>query len=445
MVVKKLLLIIAIFTSIVGLQGSQALFAATLPVELTISETMLQVLGRASPNALVTIKEAGSVLTSITADSSGNFATSISRTAGLHTISVNYTDVNGVMSQTNTQTISVAPQQTTTQTLFMAPTLSRLSAGPIVSGSIVQFRGYTVPNALVTMRIDYNVFSYETISDANGFYEFIVDSSVIGFGNHIATTLTMSGASLSDVSLSSSFEIVPTNTPSPPDIIVSPTQLPPPTTQSPNDGAIIDGDSVIIYGESVPNAQINIYENNVLFGSVFADKLGKWSFKYTASFTPVTLSFEACIDGRCSLMSKTLTLEFSGLNKTCKLDLALEEYRFWGVEAGSKTTIRLVKNSAGTIYIDWGNGTIERLNIAESSMPSFENIYETVGNYNGKISIQSLNNSNCVKDIYFSVSSVSKSADNQSRNVLLLLSMIAGLILLNYIDSKDKQKTIKKQ
>jgi hypothetical protein len=441
-VVRKLLFLFTASLSVFIFQSTASAITASVPVELTVPETLLKIEGLASPNALVTIKESGSVIVSTTADDFGVFSTSFVRTAGLHTITIDYVDVNGSKSLSNTQTISVQPQQTTAVEVFLSPTINRGSSGVVSLGSVVQLRGYTIPNALITLRIDYNSFVFETDSDSNGFYEFLVDSSLIGEGKYIANVITTSGASISDVSRNIIFEIQTDSGPSTPDIIVAPSQLPPPTAQSPNDGAVIDGNKVIISGDSISNAQINIYENGKQIGSVFANEFGKWSFEYTATSSPVTLSFEACIDGRCSVLSKTLTLFFNGLKTSCDINIILENYRFWGISSNELIKLNLETISDNVVVeINWGDGTIERFDY-DKNINAFENVYKSAGNYNGSISVTNQKNNNCKQTRYFSVLVSEKNKDNNFNSFLLFLLMITGLLGLNYIASKDKQSPI---
>jgi hypothetical protein len=441
-VVRKLLFIfIAVFSTIV-FQSSTTAITTSVPVELTVPETLLRIQGLATPNALVTVKEGGSVIVSTTADSSGTFSALVARTAGLHTITVDYKDVNGASSLSNTQTISVQPQQTTTLDLFLSPTITRGSSGAVLSGSIVQLRGYTIPDALVTLRIDYNSFVFEGISDGNGFYEFLIDSSLFGEGKRIANVITTKGASISDVSRNIQFEVQSISGPSVPDIIVTPSQLAPPTAQSPTDGAVIDGDRVTITGDSVPNAQINIYENGRQIGSVFSNEFGKWSFEYIATSSPVTLSFEACVDGRCSVLSKTLTLVFSGIKANCQIELTLKEYRFWGIKKNQQVVLTVDEISKNVVIeINWGDNRIERFDQSNSSR-TYDYSYGSSGNFNGSITATDKIGSNCKQVRYFSVLVSEDDEKGYFNNFLLMFLILAGILLLRYVVSKDKQSTI---
>jgi hypothetical protein len=437
----RILSFLVVLTMTIGLiQNSTFALTSSIPVELTVPDTLLRIDGLAAPNSQVTVREAGNIVASVVANSTGNFQAVISRPPGVHTISLDYTDVNSIKSQTNTQTISLQPQQTYVYNVFLSPTITRGNPGKVINGSIIQFRGLTAPSAVVTLKIDYNVYEFETLSDTNGFYEFLVDSSVLGDGNHISSTSAISGVSLSDQSRSINFNVEPKSDPSSPDIIVKPQQLPPPVTSSPQDGVLIDGSEVTIYGESVPNAQINIYENTKIIGSVFSDNYGKWFFKYNANSSPVTLSFEACVNGICSVLSRTLTLNFTNLSVKCSLNFELENYRFWDVSVNEQIVIKpLNTTNDGVFKIDWGNSITEKFSYDQLKTDGFNYGYNNKGNFNGSITFESTAGKNCSKTRYFSVLVSEENNNNNYNSLLWLLLLIAGLLGLNYLVSKDKE------
>lgn len=438
--------IIFIFISLLAFFSinSSALAATTsIPIELTVPNTNLQVEGLAVPNSLVVVKEANSTIASVIADFNGSFSAIISIEAGIHTISTSYTDTKGVKSQNNTTIVSVQPQTTQIVDLFLSPTFSKSSVGPTVIGSVIQFRGYTAANSLVTLKINYNILEFNTFSDSNGFYEFLIDSSEIGLGNHTAYIVASKDASLSDISKIIKLQIQSDTSPSAPDIIVRPSQLPPPSTVSPNDGAVINGNTVEIKGQSVPNAQINVYENDQVIGSIFADEYGNWLYFYSAQSSPATLTFEACINGKCSVLSKSLTLEFTDYNDLCKTEFELEFYRFWNISISESIELK-TKNviEKGTYEIDWGNGTFEKFD-TNGSNGTLINSYNTAGNFNGTITFMPQSSDKCQIKRYFSVLvNYTENESAYSSDILWLLILIIGLLGLNYLVRREKQSTI---
>ncbi len=470
MVQKAFSLILALSILLLGTGGIAS--AVSENIELTVPQTTLTVSGKATPNALVTIKDGNSIVASINSDSAGNFSTSFTTTSGLHDISIYYTDINSNQSNINKRSISLQPQQVTTTDVFLSPTLT-LTSTVYQRGSLIQFRGYTYANSPVTLNIDYGVFSQQTVSNSQGFYEFIIDSSLLTNGAHKATTTSISGLVSSDISNETNFVIEDTEDgnsdgfgPSVPDFVVSPDQLPPPVLETPEDGSTISGDTVTINGNSVPNAQINIYENGKLIGSTFSDESGKWTFEYKATFSPVTLSFEACINGRCSVLSKSITLNFSSIDE-CKAWFELEMYRYWGVKVDETVKLDILKSSGdGVVVVDWGDGSIEKdennknyvkkgeslgsrtsivfgeeFNHSAQRPKSIAKKYDTAGNYNGKISFR---NDDCEQVRYFSVNVINKDSDNSSLRYLWIVIILLLMLSVGHLYLRDQQKTIQK-
>jgi hypothetical protein len=408
---------------------------------------VVTVSGFASPNALVTVSINNTVIGTTTADSSGLYTRSFgSQNPGIQNYKIYYKDSENNRSRVNSRSISIQPQKETNITANLSPTITRRTPNEVVKGSIIQINGYTAPNAEVKLMFSGRTTTYSSISALNGFYEFLLDSNELNEGNYIASVSSiLNGVDLSDTSSSVIFDVIPESIPSTPDIVVRPDQLPPPVPTSPENGSIINGDTTEISGQSIPNAQINIYENGILYGSVFSDSNGNWSFTYTARSTPVTLSFEACVNGKCSVLSKTITLEFSIINDiNCSVDFELLTYRFWDVDISDEIELNIQNSTGNGIFeVIWGDGVIEYFDYdQEDSNNLLSYRYSSQGNYNGKISLKENRNDRCSKTRYFSVLVVDNNTNGLSTSILWLLLLIAGLLGLNYIARRDKQSTV---
>jgi len=356
-------------------------------VTLTIPDTTISLQGFAAPNAIVVFIENGSVVGTATADATGFYNKVLSAQAtGLRTVGQYFTDKEGVRSEITTKTVSVTSQQNTLLEVFIPPTITRRSNATLQPGSVVQLSGYTISNGLVTLKLPFGG-SQKVTANKDGFYEFLYDSSPLGEGGY---TVSVSGsksgiAQKSEQSIDVQFSIVDESGPARPDFVVSPNQLPPPVPQSPDDGSVIEGNSTQISGESVPGAQINIYENGILYGSIFADDSGRWSFEYIARFSPVTFSFEACINGQCSVLSKTIILYFNDIVQACSAVFELANYRFWSLQTEEALSLDVFLSSGdGILYVDWGDSTLkERFDHDADRPQSYRKSYEKAGDYNG--------------------------------------------------------------
>ena len=395
--------------------SSVSALESSIPVEVTIDSTTLKVTGYASPNVLVTVENSNTVVGTTSADSTGKFSLVMLIDPVIHNISVSYTDSAQNKSPVFKQSVSIQPQKQTVINTFLGPTLIREGNKTVANGTLVQLSGFTAANALVSLSVDFNNLIYTATSGSDGHYTILINSAQLGIGNYTAETSAVLNTLNSEKSKKASFNIVSSNvnTPSAPDIIVRPEQLPPPTPLRPENNAEIDGDSVVISGESVPFAQINIYEDSSLYGSIFADNFGSWSFLYKATYSPVIMSFEACFEGVCSVLSKTLTLTFNGIPKTCSSMFSLGEYRYWLVKKGEEISLDVYKSSGdGILEIDWGDQSPEEKFDHSANRPTtYTYSYRRAGRYNGSVRfIQG----ECSIIRYFSVAVVSEEPNNNS-------------------------------
>lgn len=396
-------------------------------VELTIPQTTLTVSGKAAPGALVSIKESGAVIGSVTADASGDFTSTVVRTPGLHTIDVSYRDTTNVPSSVISRNISVTAQQDTKSVFFLSPTLSRVTSSQVLIDSILQFRGYSYPGAAIELSVDGGAKRFYTTALPNGYYEFIFDANKVGVGQHDFQTKAKIGNEHSALSRTSRLSVVKTQTISPttPDIVVRPNQLPPPITETPEDGTILDGNSVTISGQSVPNAQINIYANESLYGTIVADSSGLWSFEFIATSSPVRFVFEACVGEKCSVLSRTLTLFFNGIPKNeCGPYVRLDRYRFWGVQTGGMIELNVLQSRGdGVLTIDWGDDITEQFDHDSQRPQPIRKSYRFAGNYSGKAIFQY---DECQEVRYFSVAVDNvKTYDDDYWPVIILILVLA--------------------
>lgn len=421
---------------IVTLFSGQA-FAITSsqPVELSIPSTTLTVSGFASPNAIVTVQEGATAIATLSADSSGAFSKQIVRTPGIKNINVFYRDANNRQSVTNRKSISLQSQTNTNHTVFLSPTIELGSQGIVRRGSLVQVRGYSVPNSIINISLDYGTSQFQTSTNSQGYYEYFIDTNTLLEGAHTVSSSAIKGADLSDVSSILTFNVQSEANGFVPDIVVSPDVIPPPSVSLPQDGSIIDGNSVTIYGESLPNAQINIYENNKLISTVTADNAGKWSFVFNATTTPVTLSFEACVNGECSILSRSITLNFTGIRSSCSVEFGLLQYRFWDIQTNENITLEFKDEYNGTIDLNWGDASKERFNVVPEGNRQLTHIYGDSGTYNGSVTLTS---DGCEYTRYFSVI---VTGGNTNNDVWYASLLIIGLIIGGYLSTRDRKNT----
>lgn len=398
-------------------------------VQVTVPTTDVEIRGKSSPQAFVTVRKGQSTVATTTAQLDGTFSVVFNQPSGLQTYSVFYDDSFGIRSNVLTRTVSVQPQQTNIFSYYLSPTLTIARYNPIVVGSIVQIRGQTVPGATVQIVFDGGVKNYQTTANASGNYEYLYDSAELGSGTYSINARASQASDTSDISLTETITVVAVEDKPTPDIRVKPELLPPPTVLVPSDGTVVTGDNIVIRGESVPNAQIVVYEDGKPIGSIIADNNGNWEFSYSSQKSSTVLTFEACLAGRCSVLSKPLSLYFVFDTSPCRLEFNLQSYRFWNITENQELQLiieSISESSDGKIKVDWGDGIIEVFT-SDYELKKIGYRYSSPGSYSGVIEYSNSTGS-CTVTRYFSVVVVQKDADSSDWWIVFLL-LIVGLVL----------------
>ncbi len=398
-------------------------------VTLGVPDTVLHIAGYASPQALVKISENGSTIGSTSADLNGAFALSLGgQSMGSHAVQISYTDAAGLTSASASYQVNLLAQNTTNLSVFLAPTLTRPGPNLLQSGSIMQLTGHTVPSATVKLAFDASNVTRTAQANASGYYQFLFDTTELSPRDYLAfTRASKTALGQSEVSKNISFKVVPKTAPAQPDLIVLPNRLSPPVAILPDDGTQLNGNTLTITGQSTPYAQINVYQDGKIIGSVFANALGQWEFTYAAGTSPITLSFEACVDGTCSVQTRPYTYYFSG-SSTCSTQFELTTYRFWGVHVNEAVTLKLLgeRPFRGTLVVDWGDGTHEKFTVNTSGRDTITKSYGLDGHYNGSVRFNG-DSDDCSVVRYFSVGVI----DTNGGTWWLWLALIvfAGLLM----------------
>ncbi len=385
---SKALCVVACAAVMANLFWNGSLTAQT-PVRLTVPDTAVRISGFAAPKALVTAKRDGTVVGSVTANSQGGFEFVFgSQTPGIYNYSVFYEHLNGLRSVEETMSVSVQNKQTTDIRIYLRPLVLPLLDDEVVQGGILQVRGHTAAGGKVVLTIDENKQELSATADSSGFYEFLIDTKNLNTGRyHFKITATKDGLS-SDRTSPVSFTVHASNsTDADPtdDVTVQPEQLPPPTVSSPQDGETIEGKSVTIYGRSSPGSQVNIYTDDNLIASVLTGEDGSWNYNYTANTPKVSFSFSACIESRCSIITRSITVSFA-VPDSCSVELELSALRFWDIAAGSQIELEVIRASGnGEFTIDWGNDSTETYSHDGKLPRVFRGRYDFPGLYQGKI------------------------------------------------------------
>ncbi|MCA1807489.1 MAG: Ig-like domain-containing protein, partial [Actinobacteria bacterium] len=421
---------------------------AQQPVQVTVPDTSLVASGKSSAQALVTIYRNNIEIGTTQADSQGVFSKIIQPLpTGTSDISLEYEDKQGNASSRYSVNVAFQQQQSTAVEVFLSPTI-RLDPSLIFNANqIMTFHGHSIPGAQVTVELNDGAVALQAIANNSGRYLITANPEVVGVGTHTFSVFAEDGSEQSQKSDKHSFIVtrpVPQPTVEQPSLdepnqtgddespeITSPD---PPAILSPISGSVVSAQSVQIMGSAQPNAQIELYSDGVVVGSVFSNADGSWSTVFSATRDRHTLYAVACINELCSDSSGEIDLEFSAIRGVCSSDLRLEQYRFWNVDKNDPIPLAISSvrgTSPFTVYIDWGDGRSEQFSIeSDKGNEPFLHQYNEPGIYNGIITVA--DTFNCTASRYFSVhvSDVTATAELTGIAFFSVTEALIGLIVL---------------
>lgn len=141
--------------------------------------------GYAFPDSDVTILVDGTVIETDDADGTGKFSVTVDEIArGVYTFGVYATDANGIKSSTFSTTFSVTGSRGSTLSNVNVMPSVQVTPDPVDPGATVQFSGYAIPNATITIenqsdKSSVTLKTFTTTSDGDGAWSY--DASTAGF------------------------------------------------------------------------------------------------------------------------------------------------------------------------------------------------------------------------------------------------------------------------
>jgi hypothetical protein len=157
-----------------------------LTVTIQVGVTNLNLSGRASPQAQITVLENNAVIGTTTADSSGNFSKTLQgMEAGIHSISIYSTDTNGETTSTIIYSLSLSLGTETTLSNIIMPSTVVLSGDGIAKGDTLKISGLGVPLSTITIFINNttNTLTKTATSGVDGSWEYNFNTSELDVGD----------------------------------------------------------------------------------------------------------------------------------------------------------------------------------------------------------------------------------------------------------------------
>jgi cysteine-rich repeat protein len=138
-----------------------------------LGDTRVSIQGRSYPNSTVTILRDGEVVSTVRANSRGEFLLNVESEPGAATFSFWANDAAGTRSATYSTTFDVTQGAVTTATGILIPPTLRATPTTINPGETITLSGQTVPNVTVEVQIGQNVRTLTATADATGAWQIV--------------------------------------------------------------------------------------------------------------------------------------------------------------------------------------------------------------------------------------------------------------------------------
>ncbi len=170
-------------------------------------DTIIQFSGWAYPNATVTLRQDGTILTTTTASSTAAFSTSNIVTPGTHTYTLVATDGSGRTSSTASFTITLSEGATIgVSNVFLSPSVVATTTS-IDTDESSTLQGTSRPNSTITIYVTSTAIGggstnrqFTTTSSAVGAWSRAFTGAELGVGSHDIRTRATSGSQTSEYS-----------------------------------------------------------------------------------------------------------------------------------------------------------------------------------------------------------------------------------------------------
>lgn len=403
-------------------------FAPEREVEVTldVGDTVLRVEGQTAPGAFVTIKENGATTGTVTASSNGRFAKSFSsRQPGLRNIKVFARTSNGELTDTVTKNVNLAPQSETIVKLFL-PTTFSVSSDRVVRGDTVTFRGFTIPEGQAAIIVDNNL-TYTATANLDGHWTRTISTNGFYVGTHFVHSIVSDQHGNQSASTAKqAFQVAREDRDEAVDEREdTPRYIQPPAISSSRNNQRFSTSPIEIRGVALANAQVEIWEDGSIIGSVFANHLGRWSFNMRLTEPRHNIRIRACVEEVCSEFSDIITIYFDDNTlDSSELLFFLSKYRYFNVMVDEPIDLELLSSGGETPYeavLDWGDNTVETVTIQKQGDIKFGHAYTEPGNYTGIVTLKDDSEETLTR--YFSVQ-VSEE-DTGGTNLFVPFSIIA--------------------
>lgn len=408
--------------------------SAQMAASVGVGDTSLNLSGRTSPNAYVTVSSDSGVVGTVLADSSGNFSQSFpAQNPGITELHISAQDTAGRITDTASLQINLQEHFPTDVSVFL-PTSLGLQPLSAVQGRHVEATGQTIPSGVVSIVIDGQVAGTVT-SAADGSWDYMVDTTRLPVGSH--TVVAKVSDAIGGQSYPTSQYIFEVSAQTSSRLPVRVNQLPPfplltaPQITFPAQNAVIHDAALTIAGKGPVRTQIEVWDSSHALGSVWSDFLGNWQLPITLSPGSYSIRARACSNNLCGNFSPAILFTYqSGQLPQQKLQATLDPYAITA-SSGDQTTIHLQIHYGTIPYsvtANWGDGSaLEHLKLSKSTT-TLAHTYAEPGKYTGTIVVSDRNGSKQL--LYFTVNTLKSPPFANRHHYPWYLFLILALLVL---------------
>jgi hypothetical protein len=364
--------------------------AETADVTIGVGDTILQVEGKTSPDAFVTIRKDGAVIGTVTANAAGEFQQTFpAQDPGIHEIGVFAQTTGGHNTDTITTNVNITEHGTTTVSIFLPSTL-QMEQPFLAQGQPLQLSGESAPSSTIVIYVDNSNYATAT-TDSQGNWQVTLSVATLPPGQHELFVRTTDGFGDQSYPTTPRYFTIAAPLQSIPPVTPGQGGLRAPVITFPQTGTVWHEPVITIQGTAGRGVQVELWDGSHIVGSVWSDPEGNWSMALQLEQRGYELRARACLDQRCSAFSPTIRFNYvpaqAGDGNPLRVIVPRSAFTVYQNQPVTLRAIVLEGNPPYRIHIQWGDGKTETLEFAVDDL-SFTHVYAQPGKYTVTVDIE---------------------------------------------------------
>lgn len=450
--------LIVALCAVLALGVSARAIAETVTVTLGVGDSTLQVTGKTSPGAFVTISSDGNVIGTTVAGADGVFARTFSaQTPGIHELNIYAHTTGGEDTDTVTISVSITEHATTTVEVFLPSTVV-IEDATLEFDQVLSLSGEAYPASIVHIFIDNTDFATAT-ADALGNWAADINTSLLASGQHeffVRLTDPIGNQSYPTALRTFSRAAAPPGTPTP----TPPGTDTPPSTPAPGSGVpaitppavpritfpssdtVWEKPDITIIGKGQPNVQIELWDGTSPLGSVWSDDNGDWSIHLMLEPKEYRLRARACLGGVCSRFSSTIIVTYRPGGPLSPLQqpliISMPQLSFTVIEGEALIIRPTILNGQPPykVTVEWGDDLFSTGTHAKDQL-TITHAYSTPGRYTATIYAEDAQGRK--GSVQFTVEVLPSQAFSWLPMILIILCLLLVLLVILRLAQRKKR------